>query len=641
MQRLAETAEAIAATAKKNEKIRILAAYLRSVPTEAAAVAAVFLSGRPFPAWEETTLQVGGRLLWMLVAEISGQPEAELAAAYRRYGDLGSATYDLLRRTGREGPGVGVLEAAKTFRDLAGARGTSARAAILRQLLTRATTLEAKYLIKIITGEMRIGLKESLVEEAIAVAFPGTPEVEIGAVSAKTSRRAHPRLQQVQRANMLLGDIGETLRLAFQDRLDSARMRMFHPIGFMLASPVESAGEAFDYFQHAQVEDKYDGIRAQAHASAGEVRLFSRTLDEVTDSFPELIAPLAAFSEDLILDGEILAWNFGGNGATDGRDGTGAGRALPFSALQKRLGRKRPTARIMREVPVAYVVFDVLYAGSELVIDHPLRERTALLDRLFADMQVAPRTQTNVHAARLRMEDAGTLQFEPAVEAASEHEPGRGTSPSPHKTVALRAAVIRAPVLRADSAQHLSELFELAQARGNEGLMIKDVESPYAPGRRGKSWLKLKRELATLDVVVTAVELGNGKRAGILSDYTFAVLAPNAPSRDDLPQTDSGEPLLNVGKAYSGLTDAEIAQMHEWFVAHTISDNGWVRQVEPRIVVEVAFNAVMESDRHNSGFALRFPRIVRLRPDKTPEQADTIERVREIYARQHQLPNTA
>ncbi len=180
--------------------------------------------------------------------------------------------------------------------------------------------------------------------------------------------------------------------------------------------------------------------------------------------------------------------------------------------------------------------------------------------------------------------------------------------------------VIRAPVFRAASAAELDALFEAAQARGNEGLMIKDPESLYTPGKRGKSWLKLKRELATLDVVVTAAEYGHGKRIGVLSDYTFAVW--------------DGERLVNIGKAYSGLTDAEIAEMTQWFLDHTIEDQGFRRVVEPKIVLEVAFNNMMRSERHESGFALRFPRIVRLRPDKLPEEADTIERVREIYKRQ-------
>ena len=191
-----------------------------------------------------------------------------------------------------------VLQVAEAFRAIARASGPAAKSALVTGLLQQATALEAKYIVKIITGELRIGLKESLVEEAIAKAYGATPA-------------------EVQRANMLLGDIGETLRLAAGGRLGEARLRLFHPIGFMLASPVENAEEAFKYFDHAAVEDKYDGIRAQAHIAPGEpdVRLFSRTLDEVTESFPELVAPLGAFAETLVLDGEIVAWDADGAAA--------------------------------------------------------------------------------------------------------------------------------------------------------------------------------------------------------------------------------------------------------------------------------------------------------------------------------------
>jgi len=364
----------------------------------------------------------------------------------------------------------------------------------------------------------------------------------------------------------------------------------------MLASPVQTAEEAFIYFEHAQVEDKYDGIRAQAHVADGEVRMYSRTLDEITDAFPELPDALTVFPEDVILDGEVLAWSLE------------EGRALPFSQLQKRLGRKKVTASMMRDVPVAYVVFDVLYAGGELTIDKTLRERSAVLDALFLKAAQFPNSRAKVTRASTRTPQ-GTLAFEPEIIT----EPG----------APRQSRVIRAPLTRADSAEHLAQIFEEALTRGNEGLMIKDLNSTYAPGRRGKSWLKLKRELATLDVVVTAVEFGHGKRAAVLSDYTFAVRA-----------SETDEHLLNVGKAYSGLTDVEIAQMTGWFLEHTIDDQGFRRTVEPKIVLEVAFNAVMKSDRHESGFALRFPRILRLRPDKTPTQIDTLERVEEIYQRQ-------
>jgi DNA ligase 1 len=563
MKKLAETCEQIAAATKKLEKTALAAEYLKSCARDEAAVSAVFLSGRPFPVWEETTLQVGGRLLWRVIEELSGRSGKKLSAAYRRFGDLGSVAGEVLpdRQSTID---LGVLEALATFRGIAAARGPAAKSALVREMLTKATPLEAKYLVKIMTGDLRIGLKESLVEEAIAKAY--------GAAA-----------KEVQRANMLLGDIGETLKFALDGTLSEARMRLLHPLGFMLASPAESAEQALSYFLNALVEDKYDGIRAQAHCSGDDVRIFSRTRDDITESFPELPDALAGFTQDVILDGEIIAWDYA------------VARALPFSALQQRLGRKKVSDEMMRRVPVAYSVFDVLYSGGELMIDRPLRERVGILDQLFKEKVIRHRGTESQR--KTRKGEQGRLGFEQEEETRSE--------------------VIRAPVIHASSPQELDLLFEAAQERGNEGLMIKDPESVYTPGRRGKSWLKLKRELATLDVVVTAVEYGHGKRIGVLSDYTFAV-------RD-------GERLVNIGKAYSGLTDVEIAEMTKWFLEHVIEDQGFRLVVEPKIVLEVAFNNMMESDRHESGYALRFPRIVRLRPDKLPEQADTVERAREVY----------
>jgi len=433
--------------------------------------------------------------------------------------------------------------------------------------LSRSTALEAKYILKIITGELRIGLKGSLVEEAIARAYDEP-------------------FAQVQRVNMLLGDIGATLKLAAEHRLGDARMRLFHPIGFMLASPAADAMEAFEYFERAQVEDKYDGIRAQAHCGGGQVRLFSRTLDDVTQSFPELIAPLLELPDEVILDGEIVAW----------RSNEDGGHAMPFSEIQKRLGRKQVDEKMTREVPIAYVVFDVIYAEQTLTLDMPLAHRSELLTRVFSGAQgIAPKPLKDAQAR---------LLFEPEAKQAS-----------------LSGWILRAPAVRVGSPDQLGAAFSEAMARGNEGLMIKDLQSSYMPGRRGRWWLKLKRELATLDVVVTAAEYGHGKRIHVLSDYTFAVR--------------KGEDLVDIGKAYSGLTDAEIAEMTEWFLAHTRADHGYLREVEPAIVLEVAFNAIMRSDRHNSGYALRFPRIVRIRPDKSAAEINTVQDVEAIYLRQH------
>ncbi len=588
MRKFAETCEAIAATTKKLQKIAIVASYVNSSTVDEGAISAIFLSGRPFPAREETTLQVGGTLLWRLVAELSAKSESDLTAAYRRTGDLGAVAADVLPEDSRQG--VSILEVAHVFRQIATARGTAARTALVRDLLSRSTPLEAKYIVKIMTGDLRIGLKESLVEEAIAQAS--------GAL-----------LSGVQRANMLLGDIGETFRLAVEQKLDEAKMRIFHPIGFMLASPADSP-EGLNYFADVTVEDKYDGIRAQAHVADGEVKLFSRTRDEITESFPELPDALAGLP-DVILDGEIVAWEYSSESGsrevvdaplseTAEAKASNLGHARPFSILQQRLGRKKVSEKLLRSAPVAYMAFDILFARGVLLIDRPLRERTQILDELLS---AATRHEYKPPEGKSKRQ--GSLAFD---------EPGCATP---------AAAIIRAPSFRASSPDELEVLFAAAQARGNEGLMIKDLNSLYQPGKRRKSWLKMKRELATLDVVVTAVEYGHGKRIGVLSDYTFAVRDTNK------------NRLVNIGKAYSGLTDAEIARMTQWFLDHTIEDQGFRRTVEPKIVLEVAFNNMMKSDRHDSGYALRFPRIVRLRPDKLPEEADTIERVREIYEKQN------
>jgi DNA ligase 1 len=586
MKAFATACEAIAATPKKLQKTAIVAEYLKSRGADEAALSALFFSGRAFPAATETTMQVGGSLLSRAVAEISGRSEAELTAAYRKHGDPGAVAGEVLSE--RAGQGIEIREVAEKFALIAGARGPAARALLVRDLLERVSPLEAKYVIKIITGDLRIGLKESLVEDAIAKAYEVT-------------------LAQVQRANMLLGNIGETVRLAAEGKLAEAKMRMFHPLGFMLASPIESAEEGLSYFAEAAVEDKYDGIRAQAHVSDGEVKIFSRTRDEITESFPELPDVLAGLPQEAVLDGEIVAWEYPKNPeqmqkavheeiSDDSEErASELGHARPFSILQQRLGRKKVSEKMLREVPVAYLAFDVLYADGELLIDRPLRERARILDGLLEG-----RSKTQSGMAALREGAQGKFSFEAENETAG--------------------SVIRAPVFRASSPDDLEKLFAAAQARSNEGLMIKDLNSSYTPGKRGKTWLKMKRELATLDVVVTAVEFGHGKRVGVLSDYTFGVW--------------DGDRLVNIGKAYSGLTDIEIAEMTQWFLEHTIEDQGFRRTVEPKIVLEVAFNNMMKSERHNSGYALRFPRIVRLRRDKSAEEADTIDTARKIFEKQ-------
>jgi DNA ligase-1 len=376
---------------------------------------------------------------------------------------------------------------------------------------------------------------------------------------------------------MLTGDIGQTAILAREGRLDGAELALFHPLKFMLASPAEDAVEILSRLGPVVwVEDKYDGIRCQMHRLGSEIRLYSRDLHDVSGQFPEVVAAARDLPWDGILDGEILAW----------RDGT----VLPFIALQARLGRKDPPRALLEEVPVIYVAFDVLGLGE---LPDGASAPTGGPD---ADPgTVVPLLEVPLEARRRRLE---ALELPLAAEG---------------------GAFALSHLATADSTEALEGVFAEARARRNEGLMVKDPKSIYSPGRRGYGWLKMKKALATIDCVVVGVEVGHGKRHGVLSDYTFAI-------RDE-----ARDQLVTIGKAYSGLTDAEIATMTRWFEEHTVSQHGRYRVVEPTVVVEVAFDVILRSNRHKSGFALRFPRISRLRLDKDAREADTLETVTRLY----------
>ena len=549
--RFAETADAVSATSKRLEKLAILAEYFSPLSDEDLAIACRFLSGNPFPFSDERTLSLGFSAVSSVLLELSGIPVEEYGPLVVSLGDAGDVAARIMPDLPNRGDIITLQSALDAFEAISSTRGTGSKTALLRDLLVQASPLEAKYIVKLVMGDMRMGLKESLVEEALA-------------------RMAGVKVEVVQKSNMLVGDIGRTALMSRHGQLDTAVMSLFHPLKFMLATPAEKPADILSEGRsrgetRAYVEDKFDGVRAQLHKEGERIEIYSRTLDPVTNRFPEVTRALELVAHDFILDGEIVAYS-----ETDGR-------CLQFSALQKRLGRKTVSTELMAEVPVACMVFDLLYLDGEVLLDEPLERRKGLLAGLDLPL---PLVKAPTELATIS---------ELAVEGPNEEG-------IPHL---------------------LDEMFDAARDRGNEGLMVKMPASAYSPGKRGKAWLKVKKALATLDVVVTAVEWGHGKRNKMLSDYTFAVLGPDGS-------------LLNVGKAYSGLTDAEIIEMTEWFKEHTIRDFGRVRLVEPLIVIEVAFDKIQPSPRHKSGYSMRFPRIVRLRPDKRPQDANTVEDVKAI-----------
>ncbi len=551
MRRWSDLAERVAATTRTSEKTALLAGYLHDLDADDLPIAAVFLTGRPFPEADQRATGLGWSAIAGAVAEVAGVTRHELGEAYDRHSDLSLAVEDVLAAAGHDpdpDTSPSLRDVAATFAAMEAASGPGPKTALLRVLLQRSDPATARGIIKVLGGDLRIGLREGLVEAAIARAFDRP-------------------LEDVRWAGMLTGDIGRLARMARDDSLASARLAVFHPLKFMLASPAEDAAEIVRRLgPEVWVEDKYDGIRAQLHKRGTDVRLYSRDLHDVSTGFPEIVDSARMVAWDGVLDGEILAW----------KDGL----VLPFISLQARLGRKDPSARIQADVPVIYVAFDVLADGPgvdpasrnpEPVLREPLSNRRARLDAI----------------------------------------------PMPLATDGGR--FLRSHLSVAADADALEAAFTDARARRNEGLIVKDPASGYSPGRRGLGWLKMKKALATIDCVVVGVEVGHGKRHGVLSDYTFAI-------RDEA----SGR-LVEIGKAYSGLTDSEIAEMTAWFEEHTVTRSGRYREVEPVIVVEIAFDVIVRSTRHASGFSLRFPRIHALRRDKAPGEIDTVATVTALY----------
>jgi len=543
------------------------------------AIGARLLCGSPFAEWEQQVTSAGWATLARAAATVTGWDLETIGACAGAIGDLGEAVALLLepggatppplsaarfaRRDlrsrptqkfaggdpptppapgGRVGGGLTILEVDQALRGLASIRKAAQKQEAIEKLLRRASPVEAKYLVKTLSGGLRTGADILTVEEAIARAFEADREA-------------------VARARRDCGDIGETAVAARDARLHEITFRLFHPIGFMLASPIEDPAKVVPELPGFAIEQKFDGIRAHAHKSGSRVALFSRTLDDITVQFPELAVALALAPGEFLLDGEIVAWR-----RTPGQDGSPETEGPDaFQRLQRRLGRKAPDPELLLEIPTAFIAYDCLARDGQPLFEETWRERRRHLEEIAAAWE------------RLRVSE----------------------------------------VFAAGTAEEMESLFTLARARGNEGLMLKRLDSTYQAGKRGKTWRKWKKALATLDVVVTAVEQGHGKRAGMLSDYTFAV-------RD-------GDRFVNIGKAYSGLTDEEIRRMGTSFRAITTGRYGPVRAVKPEAVIEVAFDAVQKSGRHKSGYALRFPRIVRLRPDKPPSEANSLDDVAKLY----------
>lgn len=523
----------------KKEKARVIGEFLRQLSPEEGKVVSYLFLGR-FPAGKR--IFVSWNILLDTLGEIFPISPKDLQEIGEKAVDVGEMVEGIHNRWRRyKSRGLSILQVYNKLLSLTELEGKGAmrkRRTILKELLTNIDSLEAKYLAKTIVGEMRIGVKEGMVLEGLAYAI-GVP------------------LNEVRKGFLLYGDIGETVKAFLskgKETVKGVSLKLFQPLQPMLAQMANSVREAFEEIENdLALEFKYDGARVQIHKGGDKVMIFSRSLNDLTSSFPEIVEEVRKnLKGDAIVEGEVVAVK--------------EGRFLPFQDILRRVTRKREIEKMREEVPLKLHLFDCLYFGGESLIEKSYQERWRKLEEIRGEIALAERIiPKNV--------EEGERFFYRALET------------------------------------------------GAEGVMAKALNGVYTPGSRGKLWLKVKKS-ATLDLVIIGAEWGYGRRHNWLSDYHLACW-----------DKDKKE-LLMLGKTFKGLTDKEFGEMTSRLLSLKIKEEGNVVFVKPEIVVEVAFNDVQRSPRYKCGYALRLARILRIRDDKKPEEADDISSVEKIFQSQ-------
>ncbi|HUO05474.1 MAG TPA: ATP-dependent DNA ligase [Candidatus Binataceae bacterium] len=550
--------QALSQTQSRLQIAEAVATFLASLDPAEAAISARFLIGRATEQGDEKRLQISGRAVWKIVAEIAGAEDQgeEIFATAEDFGD--AIEIALKNRSPDPTPSLTITELDAKFREIAEIEGRHARGRkleALRELFIRASAMEAKYIAKILIGEMRHGMSEGVLIEAIA-------------------KMASRPVAEVRRLHMLESDVGRvvaTLRSSGADKAIASALsgvapvaaeRAPKPLKPMLAQPAGDVAEAFAVLgPDLALEHKLDGARVQVHCAVGEsVRIFSRRLNEITPSLPEVVEQMRALSgRRAIIDGEVIAID-------------SAGRPQAFQELMRRFGRTREVDDARVEQPIRLYAFDLLALDGKLLIDRPYAERIEALDSLTTTAEIA----TVGRVVRPRLPEA-------------------------------------------------EKFYSEAVAAGFEGVMAKSIASKYTPGVRGRGWLKIKYS-RTLDLVIVAAEWGYGRRKGWLSNYHLAARGERA------------DEFVTIGKTFKGFTDDQFREMTERLLALKIAEEHGVVTVRPAVVAEVAFNGIQRSPSYESGMALRFARIVRIRDDRTAEGADTIATVTREYERQALKP---
>ncbi|MFB0503409.1 MAG: ATP-dependent DNA ligase [Candidatus Bathyarchaeia archaeon] len=546
---LAELCERLEATTKRNLMIAMAADFLRQLNQDEVEPAISMILGRSFPKWDQRNLDVSWSTLVTVIRRLTGVDWKSFSSILKDQGDIGS-TVEIVFQTNRirkqttllDKP-LTILEVRRMLEAMAETSGQGSRERkerLIEALIGKANALEAKYIVKVIIGEMRIGFQEGLMEAAVSKAF-------------------NILLRIIQSASLLTGDIGQVAQICkTEGRQGILRIgfTIFKPVKPMLAQMAQHPKEALkEHGGRTAFEYKLDGARIQIHKLKEEIRIFSRRLTDTTVSFPDVIQKIQenVETDECILEGEVIAVGVDSH-------------PLPFQHLMRRFRRVHEIDRMIERIPVKLYLFDMLYVDGESLIDQPYIKRRERLREIAGGIPLTSQIVT-------------------------------------------------------DDQEQANKFLRRATDEGHEGLVAKRIDSPYTPGVRGKHWFKIKETLEPLDLVIVAAEYGYGRRHGWLSDYYLGARGGR-------------QGFAIVGKTFKGLTDEEIVEMTRRLKEIAIEEEGHKVTVLPKIVVEVAYNEIQKSPRYKSGMALRFARITRIRDDKTPDEADTIEKARRIYERQ-------
>ncbi|MDD1749707.1 MAG: ATP-dependent DNA ligase [Methanothrix sp.] len=552
----AKLCQSVEAVSGSLEKIDLVAAFLAGLDETELPVACSYVMGILFPPSLNLVLGVGPSILYEALAKACGCPAEQISEMLRATGDPGLVAAGIVEKRRplgfaafQEAEPLSIADVYERFVAIArasGKRSQDVKVKNLQFLFSQAGSLEATYIARLAIEDMRIGIGEGGVRDAVARAFAGN-----GA-----------DVEMVERAYNLTNDMGLVAVNARRGTLSQLSVMINHPIKMMLAQLGESIPAALADIGTAAVEWKYDGARVQIHKKGDSVRIFSRRLENVTASLPEIVlAAKQVSAKSAILDGEAVAI---------GKDG----RPMAFQEILKRFRRKYNVEKLAAQIPLRIFLFDLIYLDGKSVTHLPLSERRALLEK-------------------------------------------------------IAGPVLLADQVLSDNVEEVEEIYRQALNAGHEGLILKNPSSVYAPGKRGKNWLKIKPVMETLDLVVIGAKWGEGRRASLLGTYRLGCLDPA-----------TGK-LLDVGFVATGFSDEVLAELTDMFRELILLEKGMEVEIKPAVIFEVAYEEIQKSPNYSSGYALRFPRMVAVRDDKSLEEADSLERVVSLYKGQRGRSNSA